>query len=62
MGCKGSDTKAYAENNKIEMSAFNSQKDYNCDNAGGEMYRDNCGLKALYMRASITSLSHAWLV
>ena len=32
--CKGSDAKAYAKNKKIEMTAFNSQKDYNCDKAG----------------------------
>ncbi|CAK48942.1 hypothetical protein An07g05710 [Aspergillus niger] len=32
--CKGSDAKAFAEDKKIEMTAFNSQKDYNCDNAG----------------------------
>ncbi|KAF4221535.1 hypothetical protein CNMCM5878_008783 [Aspergillus fumigatiaffinis] len=29
--CKGSDAKAYAEDKNVEMTAFNSQKDYNCD-------------------------------
>ncbi|OJI82037.1 hypothetical protein ASPTUDRAFT_45397 [Aspergillus tubingensis CBS 134.48] len=31
--CKGSDAKAFAENKHIQMTAFNSQKDYNCDKA-----------------------------
>ncbi|ODM21320.1 hypothetical protein SI65_02163 [Aspergillus cristatus] len=43
VGCKGSDTKAYAENNKIEMSAFNSQKDYNCDNGGEKCIETTVG-------------------
>lgn len=34
--CKGSDAKAYADNKNIEMTAFNSQKDYNCDKSGGK--------------------------
>lgn len=33
VGCKGNNAKAHAEDNKIEMTAFNSQKDYDCDNA-----------------------------
>ncbi|OJJ73112.1 hypothetical protein ASPBRDRAFT_194076 [Aspergillus brasiliensis CBS 101740] len=32
--CKGSDAEGYAENKEIVMTAFNSQKDYNCDKAG----------------------------
>lgn len=31
--CKGADAQGYAENKHLEMTAFNSQKDYNCDNA-----------------------------
>lgn len=31
VGCKGNNAKAHAESNKIEMTVFNSQKDYNCD-------------------------------
>lgn len=33
VGCKGSNYEAYAENKNVEMTAFNTQKDYNCDNA-----------------------------
>lgn len=31
--CNGADAEGHAENGNIEMTAFNSQKDYNCENA-----------------------------
>lgn len=44
--CKGADSKAYAENEKLEMTAFNSQKDYDCKNA------NNGGNKCIEMTVS----------
>lgn len=44
--CKGADAKGYAENRNLEMTAFNSQKDYNCDKAnkdGSRCVESNVG-------------------
>lgn len=33
MGCRGHDVEATADNEGLEMTAFNGQKDYDCDKA-----------------------------
>lgn len=43
VGCKGNNAKAYAENRGIEMTAFNTQKDYNCDTSKEKCVEETVG-------------------